>query len=160
MVDPALVVADQALAVKMVVSTECLRIAIRSMISLKVEANFQTRGQSMEFRLTRASSSTMMALINKVAPLERLLKAVLVTALETVLVTALEAVLVTVQVVGQVALEVDLMADLQADLALDLGLSLETVQVMDHKMEQMEMETKEVAPLDQRTVMGIHSKSS
>lgn len=156
MVDPALVVADQALVVKMVVSTECLRIAIRSMISLKAEANFQKRGQSMEFRLTRASSSTMMALINKVALLEKLL--------EVGQVTTLEAVLVTVQVVGQVALEVDLMADLQADLqvdlALDLGLSLETVQVMDHKMGQMETEAKEVAPQDQRTVMGIHSKSS
>lgn len=44
-VDPALVVADQALAVKTVVSTECLRIATRSMISLKAVANFQTRGQ-------------------------------------------------------------------------------------------------------------------
>ena len=156
MVDPALVVADQALVVKTVVSTECLRIATRSMISLKAVANFQTRGQSMEFRLTRASSSTMMALINKVAPQERLL--------EVVLVTAQEAVRATVQVMGLVAQGVDLMADLAqevdqiADLALDLGLALVMVQIMDHKMEQME--AKMVAPLDQRTVMGLRSKSN
>ena len=156
-VDLALVVADQALAVKTVISMECLRIAIRSMILLKVEANFQTCGQSMEFRLTQPSTSTMMALINKAAPLERLL--------EEGLVTALEAVRVTVQVVGQaIALEVDQMADLlaapPADLAQDLGLYLETVQVMVHKMEQMVMETKEAAPLVQWSVMGLHSKLS
>ena len=97
-----------------------------------------------------------MALINKVAPQERLL--------EVVLVTAQEAVRATVQVVGLVAQGVDLMADLAqevdqiADLALDLGLALVMVQIMDLKMEQME--AKMVAPLDQRTVMGPHSKSN
>ena len=98
----------------------------------------------------------MMALINKVAPQERLL--------EVVLVTAQEAVRATVQVMGLVAQGVDLMADLAqevdqiADLALDLGLALVMVQIMDHKMEQME--AKMVAPLDQRTVMGLRSKSN